>query len=134
MLMEMSLCYFNHPYEKICVPDVVKNLNVKVFNIMSRANEARHIEWHKMRKCECKFGANICNNKQRWNNDKCRCEFKELIDKGVCDNSTLYIVLMIVALTICVGIGTYFVHYNWSLVKNVSRIKYSYSDNNLINL
>ena len=29
-------------YTKICVPDVVKNLNVKVFNIMSRTNETRH--------------------------------------------------------------------------------------------
>ena len=27
--------------------------------------------------------ASICNNKQRWNDDKCRCECKELIDKGV---------------------------------------------------
>ena len=26
-----------------------------------------------------------CNNKQRWNNDKCRYKYKELIDKGVCD-------------------------------------------------
>ena len=34
----------NHPYAKVCVPDVVKNLNVKVFNIMSRTNETRHIE------------------------------------------------------------------------------------------
>ena len=73
-----------HPYAKRCVPDVVKNLNVKVFNLMSRTNETRHIEWHEMCKCECKFRANICNNRQRWNNDKCRCECKELIDKGVC--------------------------------------------------
>ena len=29
----------NDPYAKMCVPDVVKNLNVKVFNIMSRTNE-----------------------------------------------------------------------------------------------
>ena len=29
----------NDPYGKICVPDVVKNLNVKVFNLMSRSNE-----------------------------------------------------------------------------------------------
>ena len=29
----------NYPYAKICVPDVVKNLNVKVFNLMSRTNE-----------------------------------------------------------------------------------------------
>ena len=34
----------NHPYAKIYVPDVVKNLNVKVFNLMSRTNETRHIE------------------------------------------------------------------------------------------
>ena len=26
------------------VPDVVKNVNVKVFNLMSRTNETRHIE------------------------------------------------------------------------------------------
>ena len=36
----------NDPYAKMCVPDVVKNLNVKVFNLMSTTNEARHTEWH----------------------------------------------------------------------------------------
>ena len=61
----------NYPYAKICVPGVVKNLNVKVFNLMSRTNETRHIEWHETCKCECKFGANVCNNKQRWNKNKC---------------------------------------------------------------
>ena len=39
------------PYAKMCVPDVVKNLNVKVFNLMSRTNETRHIEWHETCKC-----------------------------------------------------------------------------------
>ena len=34
----------NDPYAKICVPDVVKDLNVKVFNLMSRTNETRHIK------------------------------------------------------------------------------------------
>ena len=34
----------NYSYTKICVPDVVKNLNVKVLNLMSRTNETRHIE------------------------------------------------------------------------------------------
>ena len=33
----------NDPYAKMCVPDVVKNLNVKVFNVMSRTNETRQI-------------------------------------------------------------------------------------------
>ena len=52
---------------------------------MSIINETRLIEWHKTCKWECKFGDNICNNKQRWNKNKCRCECKELIDKKVCD-------------------------------------------------
>ena len=34
----------NHPYAKTCAPDVVKNANVKVFNLMSRTYETRHIE------------------------------------------------------------------------------------------
>ena len=34
----------NYPYAKICVPDIVKNLNVNVFNLMSRTNETRFIE------------------------------------------------------------------------------------------
>ena len=58
----------NDPYSKICVPDIVKNLNVKVFNLMSRTNEARHIKLHETCKCECRLDAIVCNNKQRWNN------------------------------------------------------------------
>ena len=67
----------NHPYAQICVPDVVENLNVNVFRLMSRNNETKHIEWHEKCKCECKFGANVCNNKERWNKDKCRFECKK---------------------------------------------------------
>ena len=50
--------------KKICVPDVVKNLNVKVFNLMLRANEARHINWHETFKCIYRLDAIVCNNKQ----------------------------------------------------------------------
>ena len=42
----------NDPYAQICVPDVVKDLNIKVFNLMSRTNETRHIKWHET--CICK--------------------------------------------------------------------------------
>ena len=62
---------------KICVPDKIKNTNVEVFNIMLRTNETRHIKWHKACKCICRRDESICNNKQRWNDDKCRCECKE---------------------------------------------------------
>ena len=59
MLMGMNLCFpfstetgkcsgsgnnINYSYAKICVPNVVKILNVKVFNLMWRTNETRHIE------------------------------------------------------------------------------------------
>ena len=80
----------NNPYAKLCVPDVVKNVNVKVFNLMSRTNETRHIEWHETCKCECRLDAIVCNNKQRWNKDKCRCECKELIDKSVCHKGFIW--------------------------------------------
>ena len=53
----------NDPYAKICVPDVIKDLNVKVFNLMSRTNETRHIKWHETCKCECRLDAIVCNNK-----------------------------------------------------------------------
>ena len=75
----------NGLYAKICVIDAVKDLNVKVFNLMSRTNETRHIKCHEPCKCKCRLDASVCNNKQRWNNDKCRCECKELIDKVVRD-------------------------------------------------
>ena len=55
----------NNPYVKICVPDTVKDLNVRVFNLMSRNNETRHIKWHETCKCICRLDKIICNNKQR---------------------------------------------------------------------
>ena len=66
----------NDPYAKLCVPDVVENSNVKAFNLMSRANETRHIEWHETCKCKYRLDKSACNNKQCWNEDNCRCECK----------------------------------------------------------
>ena len=81
----------NNPYAKTCVPDVIKDLNVKVFNLMSRTNETRFMKWHEKCKCKCRLDVIIvCNNKQRWNKNKCRCECKELIDKGICDKGFIW--------------------------------------------
>ena len=76
---------FNDLYARLCVPDIVKNLNAKMFNLTSRTNETRRTEWHETCKCKCRLDASVSNNKQRWNDDKCRCECKELVDKGVCN-------------------------------------------------
>ena len=106
MLIVKSLCFFpfsirtrkcsgtcnniNDPYGKLCIPDVVRNLNAKVFNLMSRTNETRHIEWHETCKYKCRLDASVCNNKQRWNEDKSRCECKKLMNKGVCNKEFIW--------------------------------------------
>ena len=54
----------NDLYAKICVPNVIKYLNVKAFNLMSRTNETRHIKWHETCKCKCRLDASVCNNKR----------------------------------------------------------------------
>ena len=54
----------NDPYAEICVPDAAKDLNVKVFNLMSRNNETKNIKWHETCKCEYRLDAIVCNDKQ----------------------------------------------------------------------
>ena len=58
-----SCINISHPYANICVPDVVKDLNLKVFNLISRTNVTRHIKWHETCKCKCRLNASVCNNK-----------------------------------------------------------------------
>ena len=53
----------NDPYARICVSDVMKDLNVKVFNL--RITETRHIKCHETCKCKCRLDGIVCNNKQR---------------------------------------------------------------------
>ena len=53
----------NDPYARIYVPNTIKNLNLKVFNLMSRTNETKFIKWHETCKCKCRLNAIVCNNK-----------------------------------------------------------------------
>ena len=55
----------NGSYVKLCVPDTFKNINVKVFNLVLRTNETRHIEWHKTCKCKCRLDACVCKSKRK---------------------------------------------------------------------
>ena len=52
---------------------------------MSSTNETNHIEQHQTCKCRRRLDASVCNNKQFWNDKKCRCKSKELLEKGRCD-------------------------------------------------
>ena len=71
----------NNPYSRICVPNVVENITAKVFGLMSWKNKTKQIKWHENCKCVCRLDPIICENKQKWNKDKCRCEC--LVDKNV---------------------------------------------------
>ena len=57
---------------------------------MSRINETRHVIWNETCKCLCRLSASVFNNRQRLNKDRCRCECKELIDKGICDKGFIW--------------------------------------------
>ena len=58
-----SCISINDTYAKLYVPDVVKNINVKLFNLMSFINQTRHVKWHKTCKCKCRIDASVCSNK-----------------------------------------------------------------------
>ena len=36
----------NDPMAKLYVPNIVKDMNIKVFNLLARINETRKIVWH----------------------------------------------------------------------------------------
>ena len=81
----------NDPIAKLRVPDIVKDMNVKVFNLLARINETRKVVWHETCKCVCRLTSALCSNKQEWNENKCICECKEdLIGKLVCDKGYMW--------------------------------------------
>ena len=70
----------NDSMAKVCVPNIVRDMNIKVFNLLARINETRKIVWHKTCKCVCRFTSAICNDRQEWNENKCRCECKIYVE------------------------------------------------------
>ena len=67
----------NNPMSKICVPKIIKNVNMKVYNFLMRSSETRNVLWHENCKCVCKLNSSVCNSKQIWNSDTCRCDCNE---------------------------------------------------------
>ena len=69
----------NDRYAKLCVLDVVKNMNIKVFNLLSKTNEMRYLSRDY-----------VSNDRHSWNSDKFRYECKELTDKGKCGDGFIW--------------------------------------------
>ena len=68
------------PTARICVPDITKNVNIKVYSFLSRLNETRNVLWHESCKCVCLLNSSVCNKKQIWNSDTCTCDCNEDFD------------------------------------------------------
>ena len=67
----------NNPMAKLCVPYIIKTVNMQVYNFLMMLNETRNILWHENCKCVCQLNSSICNNKEIWNGDTCRCDCNE---------------------------------------------------------
>ena len=57
----------DNPMSKICVPKIIK----------MRLNETRNVLWHESCKCVCRLNSSVCNSKQIWNSNTCRCDCNE---------------------------------------------------------
>ena len=67
----------DNPMSKICVPNVIKRVNMQFYDFLMRLNETRNVLWHESCKCVCKLNSSGCNSKQIWNSNTCRCDCNE---------------------------------------------------------
>ena len=67
----------DNPRAEMCVPNIIKRINMKVYNFFKRLNETRNVLWHENCKCACRLNSSVCNNKQIWNRYTCRCDCNE---------------------------------------------------------
>ena len=57
---------------KVCVPNQTKDLNLSMFNIITRINEWKTLTKRMLTlscKCKCRFDGRKCNSDQWWNNN-----------------------------------------------------------------
>ena len=80
----------NNPYYKVCLPDIVENISIKSFYLILQKNVLKNISFHQSCKSWCLLDEKVCNNLQKWNKEKCRCEC--LKEKKCCDNSFFNVV------------------------------------------
>ena len=49
----------NNPMAKLCVPHVIKRVNMQVYNFLMRLKEARNVLLHESCKCICKSNSSV---------------------------------------------------------------------------
>ena len=59
---------------KACAQDKTEDLDLSIFNMITRINKSKRLTKNVSYKFECKLDSRKCNSNQKWNNDKYRCE------------------------------------------------------------
>ena len=65
-----------------------------VFNVITGKNESKMLRKDISCECKCMFDGRKCNSNQKWNIDKCWCEYKK---HYICDKGYIWIPLHAVA-------------------------------------
>ena len=60
----------NNPMAKLCVPNIIKRVNMQVYNFLMMLNETTSVLWYESCKCVCQLNLSVYNSKQIWNSDK----------------------------------------------------------------
>ena len=76
-----------NPHFKVFLPESIKNITVKSFDLLTERYVFKNISFHKSCKCGCLLDEKVYNNKQKWNKERCKCEFKE---KKKCDDNSFF--------------------------------------------
>ena len=64
--------------QKYVFQKLKKNINIKVFNMITNKNEAKAITKRISCYCKCKLNITTCNSNKIWINKKCQCQCKNL--------------------------------------------------------
>ena len=56
----------------------MRDVNLNIFNLITRRNESETLARHTSCECKCKFDARKCNSNQKWNKNKYHCGCKYL--------------------------------------------------------
>ena len=47
----------DNPIAKLCIPNVIKGINMQVYNFLTMLNETCNVLWHESCKCVCKLNS-----------------------------------------------------------------------------
>ena len=65
-------------FKKVCFLSGTKDVNVKVFNMITKINQIKTLLQHSSYNFSCTFNSAASNSNENWDSDKCQCECKNL--------------------------------------------------------